>query len=100
MTHSYTVYHSKITGYLRNNDCIKQYFCILPRNDTSRPLKVPQEYLVHFEELLFPCNIPTQIVKPLAIIKHLLPSALNNKDKTRHIRNHSRQTLRLSLSLY
>ena len=35
MTHLYTVDHSRITGYLRNYDPIKQYFCLLPYNDTS-----------------------------------------------------------------
>ena len=42
MTNLYTIDHSKITGYLRNYDPIKQYFCLLPHNDTSRPLIVPQ----------------------------------------------------------
>ena len=70
---------SKITGHLRNYDPIKQYFCLLPHNDTSRPLIVPQEYLIHFDDFLLPCNIPTQIVKPLAIIKHLVSSPLDDK---------------------
>ena len=68
----YTIDHSKITGYLRNYDPIKQYFCLLPHNDTSRPLIVPQVYLIHFDDFLLPCNIPTQIVKPLTVIKHLV----------------------------
>ena len=51
-------------GYLRNYDPIKQYFCLLPYNNTSRPLIVPQEYLIHYDDFLLPCNIPTQIVKP------------------------------------
>ena len=50
MTSLYTIDHSRITGYLRNYDPIKQYFCLLPYNDTSRPLIVPQEYLIHFDE--------------------------------------------------
>ena len=45
MTNMYTLDHSCITGYLRNCDPIKQYFCLLPYNNTSRPLIVPQEYL-------------------------------------------------------
>ena len=28
-----------------------------------------------------PCNIPTQIVKPLSVIKHLVSSPLDDKDK-------------------
>ena len=80
MTNLYTIDHSKITGYLRNNDPIKQYFCLLPHNDTSRPLIVPQDYLIHFDDFLLPCNIPTQVVKPLAIIKHLVSSPLDDKD--------------------
>ena len=47
MTNLYTIDHSKITEYLRNYDPIKQEFCLIPHNDTSRPLRVPQEYLVH-----------------------------------------------------
>ena len=37
MTNLYTLDHSCITGYLRNYDPIKQYFCLLPYDDTSRP---------------------------------------------------------------
>ena len=80
MTNLYTIDHSKITGYLRNYDPIKQYFCLLPHNDISRPLIVPQEYLIHFDDFLLPCNIPTQVVKPLTVIKHLVSSPLDDKD--------------------
>ena len=79
MTNIYTLDHSCITGYLRNYDPIKQYYCLLPYNNTSRPLIVPQEYLIHFS---MPCNVPTQIVKPLTVIKHLVSSPLDDKDKT------------------
>ena len=79
MMNLYTIDHSKITGYLRNYDPIKQYFCLLPHSDTSRPFIVPQEYLIHFDDFLLPCNISTQIVKPLAKIKHLV-FPLDDKD--------------------
>ena len=82
MTNMYTLDHSCITGYLRNYDPIKQYFCLLPYNNTSRPLIVPQEYLIHYDDFLLPCNIPTQIVKPLTVIKHPVSSALDDKDRT------------------
>ena len=65
MTNLYTIDHSKVTRYLRKFDPIKQYFCLLPHNDTSRPLIIPQEYLIHFDDFLLPCIIPTIIVKPL-----------------------------------
>ena len=81
MTNMYTLDHSCITGYLRNYDLIKQYFCLLPYNNTSRPLIVPQEYLIHYDDFLLPCNIPTQIVKPLTVIKHIVSSPLDNKDR-------------------
>ena len=61
---------------------IKQYFCLLPYNNTSRPLIVLQEYLIHYDDFLLPCNIPTQIVKPLTVIKHLVSSPLDDKDRT------------------
>ena len=61
---------------------MKQYLCLLPDNDTSRPLTVPQEYLIHLDDCLLPCNIPTQIVKPLTVIKHIVSSRLD--DKTNH----------------
>ena len=80
MTNFYTIDHSKITGYLCNYDPIKQYFCLLPHNDTARPLIVPQECLIHFDDFLLPCNIPIQIVKPLTVIKHLVSSPLDDKD--------------------
>ena len=82
MTIIYTLDHSCITGYLRNYDPIKQYFSLLPYNNTSRPLIVPQEYLIHFDDFLLPCNIPTQNVKPLTVIKHLVSSPLDEKDKS------------------
>ena len=82
MTNIYTLDHSCITGYLRNYDPIKQYYCLLPYKNTSRPLIVPQEYLLHFDDFLLPCNVPTQIVKPLTIIKHHVSSPLDDKDKT------------------
>ena len=31
---------------------------------------------------MLPCNVPTQIVKPLTVIKHLVSSPLDDKDKT------------------
>ena len=55
---------------------------MLPYNNTSRPFIVPQEYLIHFDDFLLPCNVPTQIVKPLTLIKHLVSSLLDDKDKT------------------
>ena len=60
MTHLYTIDYSRITGYLRNYDPIKQYFSLLPYIDTSRPLIVPQEYIIHFDDFLLPCNFPTK----------------------------------------
>ena len=81
MTNLCTIDHARITGYLRNYDPIKQYFCLLPFNKTSRPPIVLQEYLKHFDDFLLPCNVPTQIVKPLTVIKHLVSSPLDDKDK-------------------
>ena len=84
MTNLYTIDHSKITDYLRNYDPIKQYFCLLPHNDTARTLIVPQEYLIHSDDFLLPCNIPTQIVKPLTVIKHLVSTPLDDKDTSHY----------------
>ena len=81
MTNMYTLDHSCITGYLRNYDPIKQYFCLLPYNNTSLPLIVPQEYLIYYDDFLLPCNIPTQIVKPPTVIKHLVSCPLDDKDR-------------------
>ena len=50
--------------------------------DISRPLIVPQEYLIHFDDFLLPCNIPTRIVKPLTVFKHRVSSPLDDKDKS------------------
>ena len=82
MTNLYTLDHSCITGYLQNYDPIEQYFCLLPYNKTSRSLIVPQEYLVHFDDFWLPCTISTQIVKTLNVIKLLVSSPLDDKDKT------------------
>ena len=82
MTNIYTLDHSCITGYLRIYDPIKQCYCLLPYNNTSRPLIVPQEYFIHFDDFLLPCNVPTQRVKPLTVIKHPVSSPLDDKNKT------------------
>ena len=82
MTHLYTIDHARITGYLRNYDPIKQYFCLLPYNDTSPPLIVPQEYLILLDDFLLPCSIFSQIVKPLTVIEYLVSSPLGDKDKS------------------
>ena len=71
MTNLYANDHFKTTGYLRNYDPIEQNFCHLFHNDTSRPLIVPQENLIHFDDFLLPCNNTTQIVKPLTVFKPL-----------------------------
>ena len=60
MTNMYTLDQSCITGYLRNYDPIKQYFCLLPYNNTSRPLIVPQEYLIHYDDF---CCLATSLLK-------------------------------------
>ena len=82
MTQLYTFDHSCITGYLLNYDPIKQYFCLLPNNDTSTPIIVPQEYLIHFDDFFLPCNVPTIIAKPLTVSKHLVSAPLNDKERS------------------
>ena len=82
MKNLYTLDLSCRTGYLRNYDPIKQYFCLLPYNKTSRPFIVPQKCFIHFDDFLMPCNIPTQIVQPLTVMKHLISSPLDDEDKT------------------
>ena len=52
----------------------------LPHNDTSGLLIVSLEYLIHFDDFLLPCNIPTQTVKPLTVNKHLVSSPRDDKD--------------------
>ena len=82
MINLYTIDRSRITGYLRNHDPIKQYSCLLPYNDTSRHIIVPQEYLLQFDDLLLPCNEPAIIAKPLAVIKHLISAPLIDKERS------------------
>ena len=84
MTKFYTIDQARITGYLRNYDPMNQNFCLLPFIDTSRPLSVPQEYIIHLDNFLLPCEIPTQIVKSLTVIKHLVSSPLDDRDKFYH----------------
>ena len=91
MTNLHTIYPSRITGYLGNYDPFKQYFCLLPRNDTSRPLIVPRNFFVHFDDSLLPCIIPTTIVKPLTVIKHVVFSPFDDKDKSCYTA-HSKQS--------
>ena len=83
MTNLYKIDHSRIdhiTSFLRNYDPIKEYFCLLSHNDTSRPLIVPQEYLLHLDDFLLPCDIPNTIVQPPTVIKNLVFSPHDDKD--------------------
>ena len=80
MTKFYSIDHARITGCLRNYDPIEQYFCLLPHNVTSRPLIVPQEYLIHFDDFLLPCNNQAQVVNPLRVIKDRVSSPFDDKD--------------------
>ena len=56
----------------------------MPYNDTSRPINVPQEYLIHLDNFLLPCNVPTIIAKPLTVIEHLVSAPLNDKEKSNY----------------
>ena len=82
MPNLYTIDHSRLTGCLRNYDPIKQYFCLLLFIATSRHIIVPQENLIHFDDFLLLCNVPTIIPKPLTVIKHLVSTPLTDKDKS------------------
>ena len=83
LIHLSFLFHKKLLmREKRDYDPIKQYIWLLPYNNTSRPLIVPQEYLIHYDDFLLPCNIPTQIVKPLTVIKHLVSSPHDDKDRT------------------
>ena len=68
--------------YNRLSSKLRSYKTVPLFASTSRPLIVPQENLIHFDDFLLPCNVPTQIVKPLTVIKHLVSSPLDDKDKT------------------
>ena len=96
MTHLYTIDHSRITGYLRNYDPIKQNFCLLPYNDTSRPIIVPQENLIHFDDFLLPCNVSTIIAKPLTVIEHLVSTPFTDKEKSFYRNNSYNELLFIS----
>ena len=50
----------------------------------ARAIIVLQEYLIHFDDFLLPCNVPTIIAKPLTVIKHLVSAPLNHKEKSYH----------------
>ena len=54
----------------------------MPLNDTSRPIIVPQEYLIHFDDFLLPCNVPTIISKTLTLTKDLVSAPLIDKEKS------------------
>ena len=79
MTNLYSIDHARITGYLGNYDPIKQYFCLLPFKDTSRPLIEPQEYLIHFDDFL---SLATFRLKLTVIKHHLVSSPLDDKVKS------------------
>ena len=74
MTYLYSIDRSRINGYLRTFDPIEQKYCLLPYNDTSRPIIVPQEYLIHFNDFLLRCNVPTIVAKHLTQPPLVIPS--------------------------
>ena len=47
-------------------------------------LNLKSESFLKKDNFLLPCNIPTQIVKPLTVIKRLVSSPLDDKDKSNY----------------
>ena len=76
MTHLYTIDHSH--HWLSTK--LRPYETLLPYIDTSRPIIIPQEYLIHFDDFFLPCNVPTIISKPLTIVKHLVSAPPNDEE--------------------
>ena len=70
------------TGHIRNYDAMKQYYIFCPTNDPTRPLIVPQEYLIVSDDSLLPSNIPTKVSTPFAPLESLLDSPLDDHSRS------------------
>ena len=101
MTNMYTLDHSCITGYLRNYDPIKQYFCLLPYNNTSRPLIVPQEYLIHYDDFCCPATFLLKLQNLLLLLNtsFLLHLTIKIERTIQHSTSKRIHTMNSSLSL-
>ena len=90
MTTLYTIDHARITGNLRNYVPIKQYFCLLPYNDSTRPLIVPQKYLINLDVFCFLAIILLKvwILSQLWNILFLLHSMIKTNHILRLFQNH------------
>ena len=81
MINMFTVDHSRITGYLPKNDSIKQYFCLLPFNDTSR-------HLLYLKNILYLSMIFVALqhsysnCETLTVFEHLICCPLDDKDES------------------
>ena len=79
-----TTYHidpEKTKGKIRNYDPIKQYFILQPKSDPTRPLIVPQEYLINNDDMSPYESIPEKVDNTLPQLKPLLTKPMQENEK-------------------
>ena len=76
----YHLDHHATVGQIRNYDPVKQMYIFMPYKDPTRPLIVPQEYLVLNDDYLTHANIPTQVHELSPYFHQILSGPLNNNE--------------------
>ena len=74
----YRIDQKALQGTIRNYDALKQYYLFTPNLNPSRPLIVPQEYLIISNDALLPANIPSTVSTPFAPLESLLKDPLDD----------------------
>ena len=90
---TYQIDQEKTKGKIRNYDPIKQYFILQPKSNPTRPLIVPQEYLINNDDMSPYASMPEKVENTLPQLKSLL-SKLQETEKVLY------QTLAMKQNTY
>ena len=79
---TYKLDHLASTGTLRNYDPVKQYYIFTPHQYPDRPLIVPQEALISFDDFLLPDNIPNSIKPFFPQLNDIVTGPLSDSERS------------------
>ena len=79
---NYRIDSNLSTGHIRNYDPIKQYYIFSPAKNPTRPLIVPQEYLILSNDSLLPSNIPEQVSIPFQPLEFIVNHPLDDTSRS------------------
>ena len=70
VNHKYTSLLENTKGEIRNYDPIKQYFILQPKLNPTRPIIVPQEYLINNDDMSPYASMPEKVENTKPQINH------------------------------